>query len=756
MPVPPPEPPCIQNWLARGHATFPRRVLLRQVEGLIASVALALATLSGQGADPQPGTWWRLHQGLDPWELDLDPDGDGVTSRSEYLAGTDPFLSSSKLTLDIAREGTGVLLLWHSAAGVEYQVLGAHDMALLSPLGDPIRGTGDVLRVPVPVPDPDPEHGYFRLQTATPGDADGGGLSAVEEGLLGTDPDHPDTDGDGFRDGREVLEYLTNPLVPDPSGGTITGVVRTDPNRDGDISDGAPVVATVLWLDADYDGALDEGERRTETDATGAFSFPLLPPGFYHVRQVLKPGSTQTLPAEVIPPVLDGWPDEVVSYVHADTGLDFPGPYGPLADQVWPGGRWVIVGYTFESVDPAILLEPAGTRYEVPPIGIYNTTECLSLPRDASVTVRFAETIVDKGGPDLAIIGPTQGSESELTEVFLGPTADSLTRHSSVDQAVGGSIWKLDLAGSPVRPPIRFVKLVSKTSAGTDQAVAFTALQALNFVSPMSAARVVTIVDNETVSGQDFGRVFVDQPPVVLLDTGGAQTLRQGQPSTLRVAATDDLGIVARSAAGNGTDYTLDADGAFTLTPSAPGLLNLTGSAADTGGQTTTENWLVYITDAEGNLPFEPGSLGAGSTNVIRVLSPAAGAVVDSPTPIIASIGGSSEPDWEVAYAPVDLVDPYDLEAEDPDYLVLDSGWGYRVSEPVATFPGDTVAAGIYLLRLRASPSLGGLSPSSVRSSPRASIPPRYSPSSRSPPPRMERTRRWCRTWSAASPRIGP
>jgi hypothetical protein len=26
MPVPPPEPPCIQNWLARGHATFPRRV----------------------------------------------------------------------------------------------------------------------------------------------------------------------------------------------------------------------------------------------------------------------------------------------------------------------------------------------------------------------------------------------------------------------------------------------------------------------------------------------------------------------------------------------------------------------------------------------------------------------------------------------------------------------------------------------------------------------------------------------------------
>ena len=234
---------------------------------------------------------------------------------------------------------------------------------------------------------------------------------------------------------------------------------------------------------------LDETERQTLTDASGAYTFPLLAPGYYHVRQWLNPGSTQTLPAEVTPPVLDGWADEVVAYAHADTGLDFAGPYGLLADRVWPGERWVIVSYEFEPVDPAVLLKPAGNRYELPPIGIYNTTECLSLPRDASVTVRFDEAIVDKAGPDLALIRPRQGGGSELAEVWMGSTPDELTLHSTVDQAVGDSVLGLDLAGSPVRAPVHFLKLLSRTSAGTDQAVAFTAIQALNYVAPVTDAR---------------------------------------------------------------------------------------------------------------------------------------------------------------------------------------------------------------------------------------------------------------------------
>ena len=665
-------------------------------------------------SDFPPGTWWQQERQVQFWQLDQDPDGDGVNTRNEYLAGTDPHSAASKLSLDMERNAAGISLLWDSVAGARYEILDSQDLILFEPYSGPITGTGEILEAPLPLPLPD--RAFFRLRPMEPTDADGDGLSSVEEGLLGTNPNSADTDGDGFRDGREVLEYFTDPLVFNSSGGTITGAVRTDPNRDGNTADGLPVAGGIVWLDTDYDGELGEGERRTETDAAGTYSFPLLAPGFYHVRQYLEPGNTQTLPVEVTPLVLDGWPDELVNYTHSALGLPgFPvGAYGALSSRIWPGDRWQIVSWTgrFSYVDPAILLKPAGNRYELPPIGSYNTTEFLTLPENAQVTLRFAEIIVDKDGPDFSIIRPTQGGGTELADLYLGATSGNLTLHSTINQATGGSVLNIDLAGSPVRPPVNFMKLVARATprngSDIDWGVAVTAIHALNYVSPASDARTVTITGNETVSGQDFGRIFLDNPPVVLLETGGAQTLRQGQASTLRVAATDDLGIVSRSAVANGTSYPPDTNGNFSITPSGPGILNITGSATDTGGQTTTEYWTLYITDTNGNLPFDPNVVGAGDGNVIRVLSPASGAVVSAATPVAASIGGSSPPNWQVAYAPVDLVDPYNLPAADPDYITLASGSGYQTSQTVASFPGDTVADGIYFLRITSTPSLGG------------------------------------------------
>jgi len=679
---------CLSRWIVVGVAT-----LTMTVSPLVAD-------------DLEPGSWWLWHVEIEPWELDVDADGDGMTAREEYFSGTDPWVAESRLSLDLGVTKTGTSLLWASAPGVAYELMSSEDLASFEPVGGLIPGTGEVLKVPLS--EPLVGQVFFQVRAATPRDEDADGLSSVEEGILGTRVDLSDTDGDGFPDGREVLEYFTDPLVFDSSGGTIRGVVRTDPDRNGDTLDGEPVAEVVVWLDADCDGLLDEAERRTVTDAAGAYAFPLLAPGFYHVRQLLRPGSVQTLPAEVTPPLPDGWADEVVSYVHADTGLDFSGPYGLLADRVWPGQRWVVVAYEFEAVDPAILLKPAGNRYEVPPIGIYNTTECLSLPRDASVTVRFAEAIVDGEGADLALIRPRQGSSSELAEVWMGADLDGLMLHSTVDQAVGDSVLALDLAGSGVQAPVHFVRLISRTSAGTDQAVAFTGLQALNYVAVETDARAVTIVAGETVDHQDFGQFFRDNPPVLLLETGGAQTLRQGRTSRLRVVASDDLGLMSVSAEGNGVPLDLGSDGSFSLTPAEPGVLNLTGSATDTGGQVSREYWTLYVEDAEGNLPFDPAVAGSGDTEDIRVWSPVSGAVVSGSTPIVATIGGTSAPSWEVAYAPVDRVDPYDLEAEDPDYVVIASGTGYRVNEAVASFPGDEVGSGIYFLRVKAAPSLGG------------------------------------------------
>ncbi len=49
-------------------------------------------------------------------------------------------------------------------------------------------------------------------------DADGDGLTLAEEEDLGTDPDNPDTDGDGLQDGDEVHTHGTDPNAADSDG----------------------------------------------------------------------------------------------------------------------------------------------------------------------------------------------------------------------------------------------------------------------------------------------------------------------------------------------------------------------------------------------------------------------------------------------------------------------------------------------------------------------------------------------------------
>jgi RHS repeat-associated protein len=672
------------------------------------SVCAAVLLVVPSSLHAAPGEYWLQNYSLQWWEWDLDMDGDGYSNRSEYHFGTHPrsLLSAPPVPRTMLNEAN-LVLSWPTRPGIVYSLQQAPSLGSWMNFGLPIPGDGNVVEAAIPLAG---ERAFFRLAVPLPADADGDGLSAVEEGLLGTNAALPDTDGDSLGDGTEVLQTFTNPHVAEPAGGTITGVVRTDPNRDGNTADGVPIEAVTMWLDSDYDGELDATEPRTATNAAGAFTFLQLPPGFYHVRQFLEPGNTQTQPAEVTPPVLDGWPDELVSYVHSMNGASFPGPYGFSADRLWPGTRWVLIGQTLESVDPALILKPAENRYEVPPIGIYNTTDMLAIPADGSVTVRFAENIVDLPGDDFAIIRPVQGSSSEVSEVWLGATADSLQFYGNINQNTGGSVLGLDLTDGPVRPPLRFVKIISRSSGGVDLGAAFTAIQALHFTGTATDARAVTIVGTETVGGVDFGRFFLDQPPVVLLEDGGVP-LRQGVTSPLRLSAVDDQGITTRTASANGQALSVAPDGTFSVTPALAGVLEITGSATDTGGQTTIETWTLYVANPDGTLPFDPSTLGAAGDDGapgIRVFSPASGAVVAVPTPVIATIAGPSAPVWQVAYAPVALVNPYDLETEDPDYIPLAGATGYRTAEQIAVFPGDTVADGIYFLRIKATPSAGG------------------------------------------------
>jgi len=107
-------------------------------------------------------------------------------------------------------------------------------------------------------------------------DTDGDGLKDGEEVLkYKTEPNKVDTDGDGLKDGEEVLTYKTDPLVADSDkdglkDGEEVLQYKTDPfkaDTDGDsLSDGDEVLkykTDPLLLDTDVDGLNDDKEVMT-------------------------------------------------------------------------------------------------------------------------------------------------------------------------------------------------------------------------------------------------------------------------------------------------------------------------------------------------------------------------------------------------------------------------------------------------------------------------------------------------------------
>lgn len=107
-----------------------------------------------------------------------------------------------------------------------------------------------------------------------PEDTDRDGLTDDYEDKIGTDPNNPDTDGDGLKDGEEVNAYKTDPLNPDTDGDGLKDgeEVRTystnplNPDTDGDgLRDGEEVntyATNPNNADTDADGLGDGDEVR--------------------------------------------------------------------------------------------------------------------------------------------------------------------------------------------------------------------------------------------------------------------------------------------------------------------------------------------------------------------------------------------------------------------------------------------------------------------------------------------------------------
>ncbi|HIE24607.1 MAG TPA: hypothetical protein EYP74_01260 [Anaerolineales bacterium] len=108
-------------------------------------------------------------------------------------------------------------------------------------------------------------------------DIDGDGLLNSEEIQLGTDPQNPDTDGDGLGDGDEVKNYSTEPLNTDTDGDGLSDgdevfTYKTNPlipDTDEDaLTDGDEIVhqTNPLLADTDSDGLNDGAEVALGTD----------------------------------------------------------------------------------------------------------------------------------------------------------------------------------------------------------------------------------------------------------------------------------------------------------------------------------------------------------------------------------------------------------------------------------------------------------------------------------------------------------
>ncbi len=501
-----------------------------------------------------------------------------------------------------------------------------------------------------------------------------------------------------------------------PIRGTISGYVRTDPNNDGDLVDGQTVEGATVYLDDNFNARLDDGERTVLSDANGFYRFEDVPGGTRHVRQILPPANTQTFPGRGVIPDFDRLPDEVFDYQHAAPGVgQFDEPYGENASE-WPAG-WSNIetgGGNAEPVSPELLLKPIGVRGEVPAIGTFEGSEFLSLPAQARVVLRFDEPIVDAPGPDL-LLHAVNADGGEQVEVRVGSQADDLRRLGFYDQAE--VINPLELSDRSISGPIHYVEIISQNNGGGWPGFDLVGVEALNIAIPDPGAHVVHITADALVfADRDFGRHFRDLAPELVLVAEDADPatpeLRAGESAIIRVSASDDVGISALTLTVNGQPVVLDADDSATMMLQSPGELVLQASVIDTAGQISTRRARYQVTNSDGSIALPPGLAGPGAADGsdaprLIIIAPEIGSNQSTDVEVIGSIESDQDLSWALDYAPVELIDPFDLQANDPDYVPLASGSGQRFSELLGVLPLSALSDGVYFLRLSATTAGG-------------------------------------------------
>ncbi len=185
------------------------RALSATEQGRVEDALLEQYHLGDTDQNGLPDRWERQYFGQTGVDPEADPDGDGLSNRQERQYGTNPGRTDT--------DGDGLPDGWEVKYGFNPQV---------------------------------PEPGSVLTS-----DADGDGLTLVQESQAGTKPHNADTDGDGMPDGWE-LRYGLDPLQNDDAIGDLDGdgatnleeyCAHTDP---AEAFDGATALLTPLTGEA--------------------------------------------------------------------------------------------------------------------------------------------------------------------------------------------------------------------------------------------------------------------------------------------------------------------------------------------------------------------------------------------------------------------------------------------------------------------------------------------------------------------------
>jgi RHS repeat-associated protein len=651
----------------------------------------------------EPTDHWLRFYGLERWQVVFDQDADGFAAEEEFNYGTDPFEAQSHPP-QFLRAADGLSFEIPITPGVSF---GASQLQTSTDLRTwtPVPGFPPATAGPFALPILQEETArFYRFGNPTLGNSDGDCLLDFEElTLFGTDPLKPDTDGDGVNDCDEVTLYNTNPNYSSPTGrGAISGKVVLDEDGDPATQNHPGLAGWTVFVDLDYDSERDAFEPSAESGADGTYRIAELDPGLYRVCLLPQAAWTQVFPSLVPQPSPDGYPDRVVALFDSGKG-PVPFPYGRYADPL-PGLRLVFPIPPPVPVDPAIILGALPPPPIAGPFGGWWHVDVVAIPEESWLTVAFdGEEVIDGPGPDLTLVQAQAGGEK--AELYLGSTEANLTSAGVITQS---EVVAVDLATVNVPQPVRYVKLRALDLGGAYPGWDLVGFEALNYRPQSRGHYEITVVGGETTGNINFGVAGHDRPPKLFVSTDRTD-VKAGDTLAAQVNVNDDLGVVSATLTANGAPVVLDAQFKGSVTVASGGLLELAATATDTANQESRTLFTLIARNADGSLPDLSG-LGAGSGDAaggpsIKVISPVAGEILTTARAIVGTISGTTEGvgSWQVHYAPADLVNPEALDAPDGDYVFLSEGTGPVLSASLGTLPGDTLAAGAYLVRISAA-----------------------------------------------------